>query len=99
MTAVLKIGLPAVLDALSHTAIHPSEPRVVTTVCLRHLACLLLKRLASDRLAFQALYGNRGLQMLVEKAEILDYPGRDELWDLLCAALSFACLSTASRCL
>lgn len=93
MTAVLRFGLTSVLGALSHTQKHPSDARVLTTLCLRHLACLLLRRMASDRHAFQALYKNREL---VDNAEISDCPGRDQLWDLLCAAHSLALLQVVA---
>ena len=55
MSQVLSFGLPAVLSALSQSESHPSDR--MTTTCLRHLACLFLRRVAIDRPAFSSLYG------------------------------------------
>ena len=59
MSNVLKFGLTAVLAALLYTESHPAGVDKVTATCLRHLAYLFLRRVATDRHAFRALYGRR----------------------------------------
>lgn len=99
MTAVLKFGLPAVLGALSYTQPHPSEPRVVTTVRLRHLACLFLRRLASDRRAFQEIFGRPAHEERNEVERLKAYPAVESLWSLLRRMMCFHILMLEFLCL
>ena len=88
MTLVLRFGLTAVLGALLQIETHESWK--LTERCLRHLACLFLRRLRTDRRAFQALYGRRAHDMdVLNKTERLtDYPAIKSLWSLLRKTLS-----------
>ena len=76
MTRVLKFGLVPVLNALSHS----QSLDVVTMTFLRHLACMLLRRVLTDRVAFQTLYGDgsRG-----EGHPALEQPGLRQLSGLI----------------
>lgn len=93
MSQVLSFGLPAVLTALSQTESHPSDR--MTTTCLRHLACLFLRRVAIDRPAFSSLYGrctHRTVGGEVLIGRVRSSPAVEALWsllgkDLLCTVL------------
>lgn len=80
MANVLKLGLTAVLAALSQ----PSDE--LTTAYLKHLACFFLRRVATDRRAFQALYGRRTYetQDVTLTGWVRNDPAIEALWSLLC---------------
>lgn len=107
MTNVLKLGLASVLTALCHTQIGLLD--MVTATRLRHLTSLFLRRLTTDRGAFQALYGDRVSctaafkDVLEEARALLQYAALKPLWCLLCELLFsvFCCLLSfagATRC-
>lgn len=88
MTSVLKSGLGPVLNVLSHS----ESLDVVSATCLRHLARLFLRRVSTDRLAFQALYGDRASGVLGHSS--LDQPGLRQLARLLRKILVSAAWNT-----
>ena len=79
MTSVLKFGLAPVLNALSHS----ESLDVVTMTFLRHLACMLLRRVSTDRVAFQTLYGDGSMGDGGEGHPALEQPGLRQLSGLI----------------
>ena len=88
MSNVLRFGLTAVLAALLHTESHPADK--VTATCLRQLAGLFLRRIATDRRAFQALYGRRTHEMEDTSltGRVKNDPAIKALWSLLLKTFS-----------
>lgn len=92
MSKVLKFGLPAVLKALPQIESH--NLHTLSTTCLRHLACVFLRRVATDRHAFLALHGKctqnvNGVSLI---GRVESGPAVEALWsllgkNLLCAVL------------
>ena len=83
MSKVLKFGLPAVLKALPQ--IESQLIHTLSTTCLRHLACLFLRRVATDRHAFLALYGKctQNLNGVSLIGRVESGPAIEALWCLL----------------
>ena len=84
MTRLLNVGLTPVFGALIHTDMHPSHR--VTKSCLRYLARVLVRRLTTDRHAFEVICGDRAHELsegLLDGAN-MKYPAVAKLYLLLC---------------